>query len=86
MLRVILEPAAFFAAPFIVYVLYLIATSRKLLDADHWTQTRVAGLAIAGLVLAIGGVLAFGLIGQRHVGAYTPAHIENGTLVPGKIE
>ena len=86
MLRVILEPTAFFLVPFAAYALYLVAKGRDLLDLAHWTQTRVGALTMAGLAAAIAGVLYFSVLGPRHVGAYTPAHIENGVLVPGRFE
>jgi hypothetical protein len=31
-------------------------------------------------------MLILGVLAPRHSGAYVPAHIENGTLVPGRIE
>ena len=86
MLRVLLEPAAFFLSPFVAYAAYLVVTRRNLLDLDHWTHTRVAGLVMAGLAAAIAGVIYFSVLGPHRTGAYTPARIENGVLVPGRIE
>ena len=86
MLRVILEPLAFFLAPFAVYALWLRLRNQTAPDLDAWSHTRVATLTLAGLAIAILGVLALGLSSGRHLGAYVPAHVENGQLVPGKIE
>ena len=86
MLRVILEPLAFFLAPFAAYALWLRLRNRTAPDIDAWSHTRVATLTLAGLAVAILGVLTLGLNSGRHLGAYVPAHVENGQLVPGKIE
>jgi len=42
-------------------------------------------LTIAGLLIAIVGVVTFGLTGLNQ-GAYVPAHVENGKLTPGRFE
>ena len=86
MLRVFLEPLAFFFAPFAAYALWLRLRSQTAPDIDAWSHTRVATLTLAGLAVAIAGVLALGLSSGRHLGAYVPAHVENGQLVPGRIE
>ena len=86
MLRVILEPLAFFIAPFAIYALWLRLRGAAAPDFDAWSHTRIASLAFVGLGLAILGVLLLGLSSSGHMGAYTPAHVENGKLVPGKIE
>ena len=86
MLRVILEPLAFFLAPFAAYALWLRLPRQTAPDIDAWSHTRVATLTLTGLAIAIVGVLALGLSSGRHLGAYVPAHVENGQLVPGRIE
>jgi hypothetical protein len=43
-------------------------------------------LTLAGLSAAIVFMVFYGLLAERHHGAYVPAHIENGRLVPGHIE
>ena len=46
----------------------------------------VSNLTLVGLVVAVIGMLAFGIFADRRFGAYVPAHIENGVLVPGHIQ
>ena len=41
---------------------------------------------MTGLALAIVGVLAAGLLSGRSTGGYVPAHVEHGTLVPGRMQ
>jgi Family of unknown function (DUF6111) len=86
MLRVVLEPLVFFLAPFAAYALWLRLRGRTAPDLDAWSHTRLASLTLAGLVAAILGILALGLLGETRPGAYKPAHVEGGKLVPGKIE
>ncbi len=86
MLRVILEPALLFLSPFAAYIAYLYLRNRYPFAVDHWTRSAVSSLALAGLALAVAGVLLLGLFSERHAGAYVPAHIENGRLVPGHLE
>ena len=84
MWRVILEPAAFFDTPFVAYWLYLVARRRYPFAVEHWTHGALAGLVIAGLAVAVAGTFLVGLRAERHFGAYVPAHMENGKLVPGQ--
>jgi hypothetical protein len=86
MLRVILEPALFFLSPFAAYVAYLYLRNRYPFAVDHWTRSAVSSLALAGLAMAVAGLFLLGFFSERHGGAYAPAHIENGRLVPGHIE
>jgi hypothetical protein len=43
-------------------------------------------LTLLGLVIAVIGMFAFGIFADRHLGAYVPAHIENGVVVPGRMQ
>ena len=86
MLRVILEPLLFFCAPFVAYAVWLRLRNTTAPDLDAWSHTTLATLALTGLTVAIAGVLALGVFGGNHLGAYKPAHVENGRLVPGQIE
>ncbi len=86
MLRVILEPALLFLSPFLAYMAYLYLRNRYPFAMDHWSRSAVSSLALAGLALAVAGVVLLGFFSERPRGAYVPAHIENGRLVPGHVE
>jgi Family of unknown function (DUF6111) len=86
MWRAILEPVLLFSSPFIGYALYLIFRWNYPFELQHWTKTAVSTLTLAGLAMAAGGMLAIGILAPRHKGAYVPAHIENGKLVPGRMQ
>ena len=86
MWRAFAEPVAFFVAPFVLYVFYLLALRRHPLKPAHWPNRAVMALTIAGLVVAVGGVLFLGATADRQQGAYVPAHVENGRVVPGQFK
>ncbi|MGB8277324.1 MAG: DUF6111 family protein [Methylovirgula sp.] len=86
MWRVLWEPVLLFLAPFIAYAGLLLLRRTAPFSSRHWTQGTVSMLTVAGLAAAIVFMLAYGLLAERHKGAYVPAHIENGRLVPGRIE
>jgi hypothetical protein len=86
MLRVILEPALLFLSPFAAYMAYLYVRNHYPFAVDHWTRSLVSSLALAGLALAVAGLFLLGFFSERHRGAYIPAHIENGQLIPGRSE
>ncbi len=85
MWRAYLDTILLFALPFVLYAVFHLLLLRWPFVASLWTRGRVSSLAIAGLVLAVIGILSLGL-GSRETGAYVPAHIENGRLVPGHFE
>jgi Family of unknown function (DUF6111) len=74
-----------FLLPFALYFLYTRVARRdddgKLGHAHPW-----AWLFIAGLVLAIAGLVWVGLTDSKNEGVYVPAHTENGKVVPGHYE
>lgn len=86
MLRVIGEPMALFLSPFVAYALFVLAFSSRLEEGKAWSSGHVSRLVLAGLALALAGILLFGFGAERHQGKYIPAHIEDGQLVPGRIE
>lgn len=86
MWRVLAEPIAFFLLPFVAYALYLIARKRYPFVRAHWPNAHVSILALIGIIAAVLSVFVFGFSAKRYSGHYAPAHMENGKLVPGKIE
>ncbi len=86
MARAWIEPVLLFLTPFALYALYLVARRRMPHSTHHWSPAAVAALTVAGLCLAIGGLVLIGAKQPREQGAYRPAHIENGRLVPGRFE
>lgn len=83
MIRVIWE-VILFLLPFALYYLYTRVAERdeegNLGHAHPWTW-----LFIAGLVLAIGGLVWVALT-ENSTGTYVPAHSENGRVVPGHFD
>jgi hypothetical protein len=84
--RSVLEPLALFLSPFAVYAVYLLLRARYPLEVEHWTRGRVSVLTLIGLAAAVLGLFAVNVFAPRGRGAYVPAHIENGVLVPGRFE
>jgi hypothetical protein len=85
MWRAFLETALLFLTPFLAYTLFHAAQRRWPFVADLWHRRIVSSLTIAGLLTAVAGMLALGLT-ERQQGAYVPAHVENGKLVPGRFQ
>ncbi len=54
------------------------------LDVAHWDGRKFA-LAVVGLLLAIGSIIAVGVLSETHRGGYVPARVENGRLIPGEV-
>ncbi len=86
MARGLLDALLLFALPFIGYVLVLILQQRYPFLRLHWSQGRLALLTVAGLGLVLLGLVIFGLFVPRYQGAYRPAHLDGGRLVPGHID
>jgi hypothetical protein len=86
MWRAVLDPLLLFASPFAAYAVYLILRQKYPFTVEHWSRGAVSTLALTGLAVAVTGMLAFGIFAPRHGGAYIPAHIENGRIVPGRLQ
>jgi hypothetical protein len=84
--RSISELALLYLIPFAAYFVYLVLRRVYVLSLDHWTRRVMAVLSLTGLGLVLASLIATGLFADRHEGAYRPAHIENGKLVPGEIQ
>lgn len=83
--RAFLEELLLFLLPFALFALWLMLKRRSPLQRVHW-DGQVPWLVIGGLVLAIGWMAWTGFTAPRGKGAYIPAHMENGTFVPGRLE
>ncbi|MFZ5833895.1 MAG: DUF6111 family protein [Pseudomonadota bacterium] len=88
MLRLVLINIALFVLPLAIYAIYFWLTRR---DRDQgalsWKDMPLANLLQAGLGLIIIGMLVTAYTGgESPEGDYVPARIENGRIVPGKVQ
>ena len=86
MLRGLIEVGLPFLLPFAGYVLFLTLKNRYPFMAAAWTRGPVALMVVSGLALAVVALLLAGLFGPRAHGRYRPAHLDNGVLIPGRME
>jgi hypothetical protein len=84
--RIAFETVALFLAPFVLFAIYLILRARYPLEIEHWTRGRVSWLTLAGVALALVGLIGLEILAPRGRGVYVPAHNVNGVLVPGHFE
>jgi 4-amino-4-deoxy-L-arabinose transferase-like glycosyltransferase len=77
MLRALLGPIPLAIAAAILVVLWVFGRRR-------WPRAPLVVIAI--LAAGVLCLLALGLVADRHQGAYQPAHMENGRLIPGRME
>ncbi|TDR93336.1 DUF6111 family protein [Enterovirga rhinocerotis] len=85
MIRILVQEMALFLSPFLLYAIVLVLQRKHVLDLQHWSRS-AAWLAMAGLLLVIGGFVYAGLFGKQNTGAYVPPHMEDGKLVPGQFK
>jgi hypothetical protein len=85
MWRAFLETLLLFLTPFLAYAAFQLLQRRWPFVADLWHRRIVVALTIAGLLLAIAGMVTLAFT-WREQGAYVPAHVENGRLVPGQFK
>ena len=84
MIRPALTEVGIFLIPFAVYAVFLVASRYQLLATESWPLHVVGSLVGVALALtAIALVLLAHFSGAPPGLTYTPAHIENGRLVPG---
>ena len=86
MARNVLESLALFLSPFAAYAVYLVLRARYPLEVEHWTRGRVSIMTLLGLTAAVLGLVLLNAFAPRGRGVYVPAHVEDGVLVPGRIE
>jgi hypothetical protein len=80
-----IDEALLFLLPFTAFALYLLARRRNPMLWASWSKD-VSWLFIAGLGCVILSILATFLLSERNQGAFVPAHMENGRLVPGQFK
>jgi hypothetical protein len=84
MIRPVLSEVGLFLLPFAAYALFLIVSRTNVLAAAAWPLHVIGTLLGAALILTVGAlVLLANFSGAPPRSTYTPAHIENGKLVPG---
>jgi hypothetical protein len=81
----LIEEVLLFLLPFTAFAIYLVARRRNPLHWSSWHK-EVSWLAIAGLALVVVSLLATFALSDRKQGAFVPAHMENGRLVPGQFK
>lgn len=84
MMRITTEGALLFLLPFMAYAALAVLGPRLGLARRGPFGASTLGLAACGIGLVILALLALGVLGGRSRGAYVPAHIEDGRLVPGR--
>ncbi len=92
-MRLLLELLLPAMIPALIYLGYLQVERRRAArnGADEplpwWAETPWLALAVAGVLLA-GTVLSVIVVnsGDAINGVYVPAHMDNGTLVPGHVD
>ncbi|MFO1069394.1 MAG: DUF6111 family protein [Geminicoccaceae bacterium] len=84
MARVLVEFLLPLAAPFLLYLLWrwLVTRGGRVVARIPWFALTLAGLALAALTF-VGLVLTSG---SGPASVYVPAHMEDGTLVPGHFD
>jgi Family of unknown function (DUF6111) len=85
MMRSLIEEFLLFVLPFGFFAGYLIIRRRNPFDFEHW-RPHVFILTVTGLVLAILSLTFAGVADKPSQGAFEPAHMENGRLVPGRFK
>ena len=84
MIRPVLTEIGIFLIPFAAYAVFLIATRSGVFDQGSWPAPTVARLVLGSLLLVIVSFLFLAeFSGAPPESTYTPAHMENGHLVPG---
>ena len=87
MMRRLLYEMLLFLSPFALYFLYWRLTLARegvgeARERDHpWNYLLIAGLALVALSFIVLGLTE----GSGRQGTYTPAHVENGEVVPGQV-
>ena len=85
MTRAIFEEIVLFLAPFVAYAFWLLLRKRSPLHGPHW-EGKVMTLSTIGLAFLVASFIWLGFTANKEQGAYAPAHMEGGKLVPAEIK
>ena len=84
MIRPLLSEVGLFLLPFAAYAVFLIISRTNVLTASSWPMHVIGVLVGVALLLTIGALIMLAnFSGAPPHSTYTPAHMENGRLVPG---
>jgi hypothetical protein len=84
MIRPLLSEVGLFLLPFAAYAVFLIVSRTNVLTATSWPLHVIGGLIGVALLLTLGALIMLAnFSGAPPHSTYTPAHMENGRLVPG---
>ncbi len=87
MIRLFSVEVALFLAPFVAYGLFVWATREGILHPEAWSVRMLVVLSLIAVVLTAGGfVMIAQYSGAPAHSTYVPAHMENGTFVPGTFK
>ena len=86
MIRITTEGVLLFLLPFAAYAALTVFGPHLGLARRGPFGASTLGLAACGIGLVILALVALGLLGSRAKGTYVPAHIEDGRLVPGRLQ
>ncbi len=85
MLRSLGEVLLLFTMPFMLYFAACFAVGHPLNIFAGERRKHLYGLIVAGLLTAIMGILILGFFEPHKMGAFQPAHMENGKLIDSAI-
>jgi hypothetical protein len=85
MTRAVITEILIFLVPFALFAAFLLARKRNPFLRAAWSG-QVSWLALAGLALAIAGLVYMGATSERRQGPFVPTHLENGRVVPGEFQ
>eukprot|EP01037_Dinobryon_pediforme_P016687 gene16687-16867_t len=75
-----------FSLPFLAYALLHQLRGLLSMPKKEWTRDITWTLILFGMISCVALLLAVWLLTERNMGAYHPAHIENGQIVPGHLD
>lgn len=86
MLRALPDLLVFFLVPFLLYAVWLLVRLENPLAVDRWTRRVLVPLSLAGLGCVLAGLVIVGVTAPRYEGGYVPAHMQDGRIVPGRMQ